>query len=132
MCYECNKNKGFGRDNYASNICYKCEYYNKILDINDGLCKKCLEDWCEEVENIIEDEYEDPCSNITCGNITELNDDSLLGICFVFNNEPQCLCSSLFEGSNCTSNKLEELHNLTNSIEKGEELNSMKDKSDDI
>ena len=127
---ECSKNKGYGRDNYAANICYKCEDYNRILDINDGLCKVCLEDWCDVLEPIKADIEIDLCANITCGNASELNDDSLLGTCFVSDNEHHCLCSPLFEDGNCTVSKFDEIKRVTDIIEEGGELKTMGQSND--
>ena len=103
--YSCKEN--YGRENNKSTLCYECESINKKVN-EDGLCKSCLEDWCEIKEEIIPDKIIDLCENVTCGNETE-TDISLIGTCFIEDDEAKCLCPSLFKGGDCLINKIEEI-----------------------
>ena len=101
--YSCNSNNGYGRENKQSNKCYQCSSKNQYL--SDGIC---ITNTSIKWEVNDESKKIDLCENITCGNQSE-TDSSLIGTCFVKENEAQCLCPPSLKGEKCSTNKINDI-----------------------
>ena len=101
--YSCNSNNGYGRENKQSSKCYQCSSKNQYL--SDGIC---ITNTSIKWEVNDESNKIDLCENITCGNQSE-TDSSLIGTCFVKENEAQCLCPPSLKGEKCSTNKINDI-----------------------